>query len=260
MTIAILTFSERGAALALQLTAGLPESRAYVHANVKAAPSATRFDRAADLVAELFYNVRGLVVIGPCGVVVRAIAPLIKSKYTDPAVVVMDVGARHVISLLSGHEGGANTLAMQVANLTGAEPVITTTTEAERDLIVGIGCRKGIPPEAVETAVLQALASANVPLERVRLLTSVDIKRSEAGLLEAARRLDRPLLFLSTAEIRKCRREFAESATAKARLGLPAVAEPCALLAGKRTELILRRQVCQGVTVAIAKESMNYEG
>lgn len=69
------------------------------------APAAERFTKIADLTATLFPVCRGLVYAAPCGIVVRAIAPLVKSKFEDPAVVVLDAGGRWAVSLLSGHEG-----------------------------------------------------------------------------------------------------------------------------------------------------------
>ncbi|MCP4024049.1 MAG: cobalt-precorrin 5A hydrolase [Desulfobacteraceae bacterium] len=63
------------------------------------------------------------------GIAVRMIAPLLESKLTDPAVVVLDDRAIHCISLVSGHIGGANALAKKVGKLTGANPVITTATD-----------------------------------------------------------------------------------------------------------------------------------
>lgn len=196
----------------------------------------------------------------PCGIVVRAIAPLLRSKYDDPAVVVADVGARWVVSLLSGHEGGANELALTVANALGAEPVVTTTTEAVRTLIVGLGCRRGVAEAAVLAAVQESLNQAGVSLAEVRLLASVDVKREEAGLVAAAATLGLPLRFLSSAEIRNCARPVTESAAARRHLDLPAVAEPAALLAGRRTTLLLPRLVHKGVTVAIARESCSWSG
>jgi len=63
------------------------------------------------------------------GIAVRMTGPLLVDKRTDPAVVVIDERARHVISLVSGHLGGANDLAEDIALITGAEPVITTATD-----------------------------------------------------------------------------------------------------------------------------------
>ncbi len=66
------------------------------------------------------------------GIVVRAIAPLIKDKKTDPAVLVIDDDGNYIISLLSGHLGGANAIAQQLSNFLKAQPVITTASDVNR--------------------------------------------------------------------------------------------------------------------------------
>ena len=67
--------------------------------------------------------------IGAMGICVRTIAPYMKDKHTDPAVVCIDSMGKHVVSVLSGHVGGANDLTREVAALLGANPVITTQSD-----------------------------------------------------------------------------------------------------------------------------------
>lgn len=81
------------------------------------------------LVEEIFSVYDAFIFIMACGIVVRTIAPHIKSKTLDPAVIVMDEKGKHVISLLSGHMGGANKMATDIAKKIGGTPVITTSTD-----------------------------------------------------------------------------------------------------------------------------------
>jgi len=263
-TTALITLSAPGARLLAPLATALPEARLYLHEAVRheqvrgktggAAPEAERFTKIADLTAALFPRCRGLVYAAPAGVVVRAIAPLVRSKYEDPAVVVLDAGGRWAVSLLAGHEGGANALAIRVANILGAEPVITTTTEALKSVIVGIGCRRGTKADRIVAAVRSALAESGIALDEVRLLASVDIKADETGLLEAAEALDLPIRFIPSDEIRASSRDFSHSPFVEEKVKLPAVAEPAALLAGRRTRFISRKKTYGGITIAIARE------
>lgn len=254
MTEAFITLSAEGAALIPRLRKEFPGIDCHVHESVPATAACRSFSRIADLVGELFADRRSLIFAAPCGVVVRAIAPLVTSKFSDPAIVVMDVRARWAVSLLSGHEGGANHLAMRVANLFDSEPVITTTTEAVRELIVGVGCRRGATCEQIMSAVNAALAEIDRPLERVRLLASVEVKRNEAGLLQAAAELNIPLRLLSIEQLKNAPQSSAPSDFVHQQIGIPAVAEPAARLAGRRTKLLLPKTIYNSVTVAIAEE------
>lgn len=255
MKIALITLSREGALVANTLKDRFPDADLHLHESIDTAHGGERFSAVIELTREIFSKYEALVYIAPCGVAVRAVAPNITHKTRDPAVVVVDVCGRYAISLLSGHEGGANELALAVANALGAEPVVTTTTEARKRLIVGVGCRRGASADAIVQAVKRALAEVKAELADVRLLASADIKADEQGLLEAARLLGLPLRFVASEEIVNSAKEFQHSDFVEEKVKLPAVAEPAALLAGRRTRLILKKKKFPAVTVAVAQES-----
>jgi cobalt-precorrin 5A hydrolase len=255
MSTAILTLSEIGAQVARTLATGLGDCTIHLHEGVVALDGELAFRSVAARTAELFPHSKNLVFIAPCGAVVRAIAPLVRSKLSDPAVVVLDVGARWAVSLLSGHEGGANDLALAVSNILGTEPVISTTTEAEKDVIVGIGCRRGTSADTIEAVIREGLAMAKADLGMVRYVASAKIKSDEVGLLEACARLGLPLRLIAEDAIRACTRDFKSSSFVTEKVNMPAVAEPAALLAGSRTSCILNKTIIKGATIAIAREN-----
>ncbi len=88
------------------------------------------------------------------GATTRIIAPLLQSKWTDPAVVCVDESARHAVALVGGHAAGANELAARVAAVLGAEPVVTTATDMTG--LPGLDTL-GWPAEGAVTAVSRAL-------------------------------------------------------------------------------------------------------
>jgi len=256
--IALISLSNEGVRALQPLLDYFPESPLFVHNSVSHTAACRTFSKISELTKEIFKEYDGLVYAAPCGVVVRAIGPLIQSKYSDPAVVVIDVGGRYAISLLSGHEGGANDLALAVGNIIGADPVITTTTEALKTIIVGVGCRRGMAADKIVEAIRAALGEAEIDLAQVRLLASADVKTNETGLLEAAAELGIPIRFIKGEEIRSCGRNFEHSSFVEKSVKLPAVAEPAALLAGRRTQLISHRKSYNGITIAIARENFSW--
>lgn len=132
MNICLFCFSDKGAELASRLCGALGLEHTSVHSTGKYAAKYgfTAHESLSEDMGGLFSQNDSLVFIGACGIAVRMIAPYIKSKTEDPAVIVMDDEGKYVIPVLSGHIGGANALSKRIAGLTGAEAVITTATDA----------------------------------------------------------------------------------------------------------------------------------
>ena len=93
---------------------------------------------ASEWTREQFPVCEALIFLGACGIAVRSIAPMVAGKKTDPAVLVIDEEGRFVISLLSGHLGGANELALLAADILKAMPVITTATDLHHRFAVDV--------------------------------------------------------------------------------------------------------------------------
>ena len=91
---------------------------------------------------EHFQSLDALVFIGAMGIVVRDMAPCLKSKLTDPAVVVLDEKGQFVISVLSGHLGGANALTNNLAEMLDAIPVVTTSSDVNKKIAIDVFAQK----------------------------------------------------------------------------------------------------------------------
>ena len=200
-----------------------------------------------------FHEARRWVLVMASGIAVRMLDGLPSSKFSDPAVVVVDESARFAISLLSGHEGGANALAYDVARLTGAVPVVTTATEALKPLVIGVGCRRGATVEQIEAAVEQALAGRSIA--EVREIATIDLKADEPGILEWCKRYTVPLRVFAHEQIAARPWTRTPSAWVQHNIGLDGVCEPCALLASARGALVVGKTTLNGVAIAIADDS-----
>lgn len=288
---------------------------------------------------EWFAKADALVFVGACGIAVRAVAPYIKDKTTDPAVLVVDEKGNFVIPVLSGHIGGANELAFLAARTLGAEPVVTTATDINqkfsvdvfarkkglviddmetakkisadilagepvglfcdfapggpvppgllsntmcrhniwitiakkesgilrdqrmlrlipRCVAVGIGCRRGTPKEKILEILTEALEKNRTDLRSVCVISSIDIKKEEAGLKELADELEIPFLTYSGEELEKIPGTFTDSSFVRQTTGVGNVCERSAMAAclevSKSSRLILRKWARDGVTAAAA--------
>ena len=129
-TVAIWAITPNGANLGRKIAESLPYVDLYVSDNLETLPAPSHtFKRLSGALPRFFNKYNGHIFIMSTGIVVIMIAPLLRHKTVDPAVVVVDEMGNHSISLVSGHIGGANMLAKKVAGFTGADPVITTATD-----------------------------------------------------------------------------------------------------------------------------------
>ena len=98
-------------------------------------PGCTYISSLSDFIEENFDEYDAFIFICAMGICVRTIAPHVKDKHTDPAVICVDSMGRNAISVLSGHIGQANKITQDVAHILGANPVISTLTIADYGLL-----------------------------------------------------------------------------------------------------------------------------
>lgn len=333
-TIALICFTEAGASCAERLKARLDrcyQLEAFVSSKFAGKTSLKKHHGTlAQWTEEWFPKANCLVFVGACGIAVRAIAPLVQDKFTDPAVVVIDERAQFCISLMSGHVGGANDLTKTFAQILQAQPVITTATDinsrfavdvfakrnnlwigsrrlakeisaavlagntiffhsdfpfsgamprdlteqpdqqglgvdvsffspirketlwlAPKKLVLGIGCRKGVSYQAIESFVLQTLREHRLSVESVAAVASIDLKAEEPGLLEFCAANHLQLVTYSAQELKQVRGAFSPSDFVQSVTGVDNVCERSAVLhsGGK---LLVSKKKGNGVTLAAA--------
>ncbi len=172
MTLAIIAITSGGASLARQLHRQAEGAELWLPEKFRKTDSADYYSqKLAELLPQLFARVDGLVCIMASGIVVRLLAPHIKSKDQDAAVVVCDEAGQYAISLLSGHLGGANELASEVAEILAGQAVITTATDVNN------------LPAFDEVA--RKCNMAVEPLERIKLLNGLLLEQKPITLVDA---------------------------------------------------------------------------
>lgn len=126
--IAIIASTDKALQLAQQLCRAIPEARLF---STRAEAAAENITSVNSFLETNFAHYTSFVFIGALGICVRSIAPFIKDKTTDPAIVNLDDHGFFVQPVLSGHLGGANELARQLARVLGAQAVITTSSDLQ---------------------------------------------------------------------------------------------------------------------------------
>ncbi|MFZ5453055.1 MAG: cobalt-precorrin 5A hydrolase [Thermodesulfobacteriota bacterium] len=182
----VLALTPQGAALARVICRGLAGARCWLpRSQAGEAPEIKAFDNLAAVFREAFEHGENLVCVMAAGIVVRAIAPLLQGKDKDPAVVVVDEAGKFAISLLSGHLGGANDLAKQVAKIINGTPVITTATDVQKlPALDSLAAQRGLLIENL--AVVRQVSMALLSGRPVRLVDPdgyfADILEENPGL------------------------------------------------------------------------------
>ena len=321
---AFLSFSAKGHTLALRLREALGGTALCAHG----APdfSLTEWTR------QTFAEDRDMVFVGAVGIAVRAVAPYLKSKATDPAVVAIDECGRFAVPVVSGHLGGANDLARSVAAICGATPVITTATDSNglfavdewaryqncrvpdphgikkvssailagetvrvcsawevegtppprlelgtredcgilvtlhredspalalvpHEAVLGVGCRKGTPREAIEEAFAAFCRDRKLWSDAICCAATIDIKAEESGLLAFCAAHGWPLSTYSAEELNQVEGSFTASPFVAKITGVDNVCERSAV---RRSggQLIETKYAGGGVTLALALKPM----
>ena len=138
--IYIVSFTQKGAELSLKLQNIFPDAKLY---SKYPAENINMLEKdIKSFTADIFSESKAVIFISAIGIAVRAVAPLIVSKNKDAAVIVLDDTGKYVIPVLSGHIGGANEMALKIAEYINAEPVITTATDRNNKFAVDVWAEK----------------------------------------------------------------------------------------------------------------------
>lgn len=131
MKVAIISVSKKGYELSVKLKKLLDSDSTIIKCDIYHKDVKNTFNL-------LFYEYDSIIAIMASGILIRSISHLIESKTTDPAILNIDDNGNFVISMLSGHLGGANKLTLKIADLIDATPVITTSTDVNKKLGIDV--------------------------------------------------------------------------------------------------------------------------
>lgn len=142
MKIAIVSLTKGGYKLALKISKNYKNSEIFSKYNEGDENITVISENFKEIVNDIFLKFDFLIFIMSTGIVVRMIAPLLKSKVSDPGIIVIDENGNNVISLLSGHLGGANEMTMEISKFLGSNPVITTASDVKGKIAVDVFAKK----------------------------------------------------------------------------------------------------------------------
>lgn len=290
--VAVACFSEKGAELMEKIVAsgtdGAPGQSPFITARCFGDRHPPLADFCAEQFAAAHAGARTLIVfVGAAGIAVRGIAPFVRDKVRDPAVVCLDEGGQFAVPLLGGHGGGANEAARTLAQAVGAVPVVTTATDVrglwavddwakrhgvalpdraaakkisaavlagKKVLAVGIGCKRDTDGGALSTFVRSVLAERGLDIALVGVVASVDLKKDERAIADFASSLAVPFVTFPAAELDAVPGDFASSDFVRRTAGTDCVCERAAVLAARTTAdwLLVRKTARDGMTVAVA--------
>ena len=173
MKIASIAFTENGAKIVKMLVREM-DVKGYVFEKYNTDGLET-FNNVSSLVRDIFKKYNAIVFVGACGIAVRSIAPYVKDKAKDPAVVVVDEKGNFAIPILSGHIGGANDLAEKIAALTSGVAVITTATDINKKFSVDtFAVRNNL--HIGDTKLIKEISSRILNEKKVGLYTDYELK------------------------------------------------------------------------------------
>ena len=138
--ISVLAITKNGIAMGLSLKQSFPDWQIFAPSKFSDNNEMINWydDSTSVKIVDLFQSNDALICLFSLGAVIRLLAPHIKDKKTDPAVIVIDDKAQFVISVLSGHLGGANDLSNNIAEKINATPVITTAADVNKTIPVDL--------------------------------------------------------------------------------------------------------------------------
>jgi cobalt-precorrin 5A hydrolase len=135
MRVAIVCFTKNGKNVSEKIVKALKDDVVEISARFE---KEVQKDSLHNWTEKQFQKRHGIIFVGACGIAVRSIAPFVKDKLSDSPVVVVNEKGQYVISLISGHVGGANLLAKNIAEAIGAIPIITTATDINHKFAVDV--------------------------------------------------------------------------------------------------------------------------